>query len=72
MFGMVFQSILTKKKLLFRLSKKMEDLSSVWFSYSVTSPIEKIIINKNCLYPIEDNDFLSANFKRYFTSDHFL
>ena len=70
-----FELIDNKSLLLFRLSKKTEYLSSVWFFlFSQFSPIEIIVFNKIFLYPIEDIDFLSSNenVKRYFISDYFL
>ena len=72
MFGLVFQSILTTKIIVPTFEKNGGFKLGVVFLFSHFSPIEKIVFNKNCLYPIEDNDFLSANFKEYFTSDHFL
>ena len=39
----------------------------VVFLFGHFSPVKKIIFNNNCLYPIEDFDFPSSNFKRYFT-----
>ena len=37
----------------------------VFFLFSQFSPIEKIVYDKNIIYPIEDIDFLSSNEKKY-------
>ena len=44
----------------------------VVFLFGQFSPIETIVFNKQFLYPIEDNEFLSSNSKSYFTSNCFV